>query len=148
MAGFSVLWRVLGMAGWDKYFYCTNCGRPYRESETKLREFVVHPGKRYAYRITVNHCVYCSEPIGQPQNSVGLHVLGFAMFCVAAFYWGFVDSRSDIIMRDLFFVCPMLGGMCIWVNHQQKSKHKPIYDHWVMEHGTDHQKWPGASKSE
>ena len=146
MAGIDALWRVLGMAGWDKYCYCTNCNRPYRESETRAGEFVVtgHTGSG-AHAI---HCVNCNDSIIRPQNPVGLYVLGFAMFCLAAFCFGFVDLRSDKIMRDLVFVCPVLGGLCIWANHQEKSKYKPIYQSWVMQHGTDPDKWPPPAKPE
>jgi hypothetical protein len=94
------------------------------------------------------HCVNCNDSIIRPQNPVGNYVLGFAVFCVAAVALGFVVVMNDAKMRDLFFICLPLGGLCFWVNHQQKSRCKTIYDRWVMQHGTDPDKWPDSSKSE
>ena len=134
------------MAGWDKYCYCTNCSRPYCESETRTGEFVVtqlSDGGVHAI-----HCVSCSDSIIRPQKTIGLLITGIATFCVAAVALGFVVLMNDAKMRDLFFICLPIGGLCLWVNHQQKSRYKTIYDRWVMQHGTDPDKWPAAAKLE
>ena len=134
------------MAGWDKYCYCTNCSRPYRESETRAGEFVVT--QLSGSGVHAIHCVSCNDSIIRPQNSVGLYVLGFALFCVAAVALGFVVIMNDAKMRDLFFICLPLGGLCIWVNRQQKFRYKTIYDRWVIQHGPDPDKWPAPVKPE
>ena len=132
------------MAGWDKYFYCANCSRLYRESETRIGEFVVTDpsgGGNHAA-----HCVHCGDSIIRPQNSISLLIIGFGMFFLAAICLGLVDIRNDAKIRDLVVICPFAGGVCIWVNHHQKFRYKTIYDRWVMQHGTDPEKWPDAPK--
>ena len=133
------------MAGWDKYYYCTNCSRPYRESETRAGEFVVTQPSGYGDHTI--HCVNCIGSMIRPHNAIGLLITGIAMFCVAAVALGFVVLMNDAKMRDLFFICLSLGGVCIWLNQQQKSRYKTIYDRWVIQHGTDPDKWPDAPKA-
>ena len=45
-------------------------------------------------------------------------------------------------------ITTLLGAVYMVSHFWSKSTYSPIYDRWIMEHGTDHQKWPGASKSE
>ena len=132
------------MAGWDKYFYCANCSRLYRESETRIGEFVVTDPSGGGSHAA--HCVHCGDSIIRPQNSIGLLIIGVGLFCVAAICLGLVDIRNDAKIRDLVVICPFAGGVCIWVNHHQKSRYKTIYDRWVMQHGNDPEKWPDAPK--
>ena len=43
-------------------------------------------------------------------------------------------------------IIPVLVFVGLFV--RTKSKCKPIYDRWVMQHGIDPDKWPEASKPE
>ena len=134
------------MAGWDKYYYCTNCSRPYRESETRAGEFVVTQLSGHGAHAI--HCVNCSGSMIRVQKTIGLLIMGIAMFCMAAVALGFAVLMNDAKMQDLLFICLPLGGVCIWLNHQQKSRYKTIYDRWVIQHGPDPDKWPAPVKPE
>ena len=41
----------------------------------------------------------------------------------------------------------LLGALYLYSHFRNKSTYSPIYDRWVMQHGTDPEKWPDATKA-
>ncbi len=153
MAGLCVLWRVLGMATYRAYFYCMVCDRPLRENE--YRSETASTGRE---RGTSYFCRLCNAHAQKP-FSVGAWVGVALMTCVIAPMSvlifidmapvGDVEGVSKNWSRYfLFFVFMAVPLFTFVIGWAKKSECKPIYDRWVMQHGTDHLKWPGASKPE
>ncbi|MDB4705816.1 hypothetical protein OAG10_05115 [Verrucomicrobia bacterium] len=62
----------------------------------------------------------------------------------------FQQSLSVSEMINLPFPTMQLVPILAFIGYfyWKKSKRKPIYDRWVVQHGTDPDKWPGSVKSE
>ena len=71
-------------------------------------------------------------------------------WCIGWALLYFNEGISVSIMIGLPFptieIIPGLVFVGLFV--RTKSKCKPIYDRWVMQHGTDPDKWPDATKAE
>ena len=62
----------------------------------------------------------------------------FLLITLSVLCWVFQDDKKIAVVIGFFALAP--AGF----HQMQKFKHKPIYDRWVMQHGTDPDKWPGA----
>ena len=84
---------------------------------------------------------------GFPLGYVVSWFLVFLGSCIAA--WNYFvrawDHKVTVSMLGTMTLLCLMGLARTW---WQKSKCKPIYDRWVMQHGTDPDKWPDATKSE
>ena len=77
---------------------------------------------------------------------IGMFFLGIvgAVF----YYYGSKSEGLGVTVNGMLLVCSpsmlaLLIFPCFWWH---KLKYKPIYDRWVMQHGTDPDKWPDATK--
>ena len=138
------LWRVLTVIRWTKFFYCTNCMRPYCQSETKTGEFVVTQPNGTGTRAI--YCVNCSKNLVSTRTLVAPLIIGIGALCFTVVCLFFAISTNDIVMWNVVKFCPWFGALFMWLFHREKSTYKPIYDHWVKQHGTDPDKWPDANK--
>jgi len=73
------------------------------------------------------------------QSSFAIAAFGAPLAC-AVIYLGFDDLPLGFLFGIALYFLSIIG--CLW----SAFKYKPIYDRWVMEHGNDPDKWPGASK--
>ena len=59
------------------------------------------------------------------------------------------SAGMDMETLSFFYKCMLLPAfLLLFFHYWKKSKCKPIYDRWVIQHGTEPDKWPGASKLE
>ena len=148
VASFGALWSVLVMGGWTKDYYCTECCRPYHKWKIKKRIHAMPSISGQGDSVyEAIHCVSCSAQVIGRFSILNL-IVGIGSFCMTAVCLGFAVSTNDEKMWRMVKVLPWLGGMFIWGYHRQRSKCKPIYDRWVMQHGTDPDEWPDPSESE
>ena len=142
------------MPDWMSYAYCEKCDRPLRESEYR---FEVTEGDGHGHRIS-HYCRLCDTRGRKPMCVFGFNlwnVIGWSwlVMCIGMVVWHYFLSKPeglDVTVNDmlrscltLLFALPMFAA-----GWWHKSKCKPIYDRWVYQHGTDHDKWQGASKPE
>ena len=69
--------------------------------------------------------------------------------CVGWTIMYFYDAAPSMVIGLPFpaiEIIPVLVFVGLFV--RTKSKCKPIYDRWVMQHGTDPDRWPSATKPE
>ena len=53
----------------------------------------------------------------------------------------------DMEILSFFYKCMLFPAfLCLLFHYWKKSKCKPIYDRWVMQHGPAPDKWPDESK--
>ena len=144
MAGFSVLWRVLGMSDrFLSYYYCTECSRIYRcLMDTKTGQFAatrrggLHVG-HFSY-----HCTSCETAVFQPSD-FKTRVLALLICFIPGLYCLLMPSLVAVVVA----LITGIAGIRMFrssLNFSQKCKH--IYDRWIMQHGTDPDKWPDANK--
>ena len=138
MAGFSVLWRVLGMATYRAYVYCMVCDRPLRENE--YRSETAGSGE---HRSTTYYCGLCNSEARAP-SSVWFVKIALLSIPILVLYAATRNNLADSSLQ-VFGVCFFPLFFLFW-DWRQKSKCKHIYDRWVMQHGTDPDKWPDAPK--
>ena len=64
------------------------------------------------------------------------------------YYFGRQAEGLDVTADEMLQMClfPLLALPAFAVGWWQKSKCKPIYDRWVMQHGTDPEHWPRPSR--
>ena len=148
------MWRDFGFCGvcesmatyWD-YAYCEKCDRPFRTNECRSERTGIGGNRQTNY-----YCRVCESRARDFDKNVMLptHLFMALAWCIGWALLYLNEGISVSIMIGLPFptieIIPGLVFVGLFV--QTKSKCKPIYDRWVMKHGTDHQKWPGASKSE
>ena len=146
MAGFSVLWRVWSMATYWNYAYCEKCDRPFRGNECRSESIGSGNTRR-----TIYYCRVCES---QARDFNKIIILPKNLFIALILCIGFTvvyfQGASPSIMVGVPFpaieIIPVLVFVGLFV--RTKSKCKPIYDRWVMQHGTDPDKWPAPPKSE
>ena len=136
------------MPNYMSYAYCEKCDRPLRQSE--YRSVTTGSGDS---RETSHYCRLCGTRGRKPLSILGFNLLNligwfFTVFviCYASCHyfvrqvWDHDPTAIEFCLMILICLTPFAAGW--W----QKSKCKPIYDRWVMQHGTDPEKWPGAPK--
>ena len=150
MAGFIVLWRVLGMTNWLSCAYCDQCDRPLRWSEYRSdRSFY---GSNGMSEVT-HYCLFCTAIGRKPYVLLGFslwNVLGWFTFVFMSGMWTYYyfeappagerTSPSDWLVG--FLVCVSVSLFWFAIGLWQKFRYKPIYDRWVMQHGKDPANWP------
>ena len=136
------------MASYQAYVYCDKCNQPLRKNEYR------HEFSAVGQRVSVEcYCRICNSIVRKPFNvAVWAFVVLLAFLsalAIAEMLSELNNTVSDSGNKPLFVfavVALPLGysGYGWWKN----SKCKPIYDRWVMQHGTDPDKWPAPPKSE
>ena len=134
------------MATYRAYVYCEECDRPLRENE--YRSETAGSGE---HRGTTYYCRLCNSTARKPFSMagwIGIALLTCGMPAIGAWiidmspvddvgvdsgnYYGYEVTLTLMAAPLAFFI---LGW---W----KKSKCKPIYDRWVMQHGINPDKWP------
>ena len=128
------------MATYRAYAYCKECDRPLRENE--YRSESIDGGK---------YCRLCDSRARDFKKMIILpwHLYMALILCIG-FTFAYFKGANPSIMIGLPFptieIIPVLVFVGLFV--RTKSKCKPIYDRWVMQHGTDPDKWPAPAKPE
>ena len=136
------------MPNWMSYVYCSKCDRPLCENE--YRSETTHSGEG---RETSHYCRLCDTRGRKLHSILGFHiwdVMGWLLVLlgIGGVVWYYFLSKAeglDVTVNDMLqvglvvlFALPMFA-----VGWWQKSKCKPIYDRWIMRHGSDPEHWPG-----
>ena len=146
MARSSVLWRVWSMATYWNYAYCEKCDRPFRENECRSES----TGSGNTQR-TIYYCRVCESRARDFNKAAFLpwNLFMAMVFCIGFTVMYFQGAAPSMIIGLPFpaiEIIPVLVFVGLFV--RTKSKCKPIYDRWVMQHGIDTDKWPEAPKPE
>ena len=126
------------MAAWKKYCYCTNCGRPYFETEIRTGELVWTGDGSYS---PSRHCINCDQTVCQPSPLFSL-LFCIVMMCVSPFVAIFSETPGNwsILVPALFL--SFLGLIGFRAGFKSVRECKSIYDRWVHKHGTNPDDWP------
>ena len=144
----SVFFNVCGsMATYWNYAYCEKCDRPFRGNECRSESIGSGNTQRIIYfcRVCESRARDFNKIIILPKNlfialilCIGFTVMYFQGVSPSNFLIGVPFPAIEVI--------PVLVFVGLFV--RTNSKCKPIYDRWVMQHGTDPENWPDSSKSE
>ena len=130
------------MASWSSYYYCKMCDRPLSSQDY---------GTQGNYTATGNtktvYCRFCASTAEGPGKSRIIAGLVLTTIATPLIYL-LVGNEPLALGIPAPAITILLGAFYIATHFRDKSTYSPIYDRWVMEHGTDHLKWPGASKPE
>ena len=140
------------MATYRAYVYCMVCDRPLREKECRSETVFRRDNSHTTY-----YCMVCNAIARKPFSMaawVGIALLTCAMAAISAWFIDVapvddVEGTSKNWYRYfLFFVLMAIPLFTFVIGWAKKSECKPIYDRWVMQHGTDPDKWPAPAKPE
>ena len=136
------------MASYQAYGYCDKCNQPLRKNEYR------HEFSAVGQRVSVEcYCRICNSIVRKPFNVAVWAFVVLLTFLTALAIAEMLSELNNTVAdsgnKPLFVfavVALPLGysGYGLWKN----SKCKPIYDRWVMQHGTDPDKWPDATQPE
>jgi len=130
---------------WD-YAYCEKCDRPFRGNECRSERTGIGDNRQTSY-----YCRLCDSRACDFKKMVILpwHLFMALILCIG-FTLAYSKGANPSIMIGLPFptieIIPVLVFVGLFV--RTESKCKPIYDRWVMQHGTDPDKWPAPAKPE
>ena len=128
------------------YAYCEKCDRPLLDYQCKTS--VVGVGE---HRRVSRICKFCFASALRPLMILDavppLHC-GVGIISVSALFFLAGDATPSVDGVVAFLLLGLLAAPLLIVGKKQKSKCKPIYDRWVMQHGNDPDKWPDATKPE
>ena len=133
-------------ASWMSYAYCENCERPLR-----IHEFRSETTGRGESEETRYYCRLCDSR-GRKPGMPFFFALCFTVFAIGMvllYFFVVKPKGTEATVGELLELCqvPLLIAISFFAwSYYEKSKYKPIYDRWVMQHGTDPEKWPGAPK--
>ena len=148
-SGVGFLWRDFGsggvywyMASWNSYYYCKMCDRP-----LSSQDYGTQGNYTAAGNTKTVYCRFCAATAEGPGKS--RIIAGLVLITIATpLIYLLVGNEPLALGIPAPAITILLGAFYIATHFRDKSTYSPIYDRWVMEHGTDHQKWPGASKFE
>ena len=127
---------------WD-YAYCEKCDRPFRRNECRSERTDIGDNSKTSY-----YCRVC-ESLARDFNKIIIlpkNLFIALILCIGftvMYFQGVVPSIMVGVPFPAIEIIPVLVFVGLFV--RTKSKCKPIYDRWVMQHGTDPDKWPGLS---
>ena len=130
---------------WD-YAYCEKCDRPFRRNDCRSERTDIGDNSKTSY-----YCRVC-ESLAHDFNKLIIlpKNLFVALILCIGFTFAYSYGSTPSIMIGLPFptieIIPVLVFVGLFV--RTKSKCKPIYDRWVMQHGTDPDKWPAPAEPE
>ena len=136
------------MASYRAYVYCDKCNQPLRKNEYRREVSSTGQGVSVAY-----YCRICNSLARKPFSVAVWAFVVLLTFLTALAIAEMLPELNNTVAdsgnKPLFVfavVALPLGysGYGLWKN----SKCKPIYDRWVMQHGTDPDKWPDATQPE
>ena len=141
------------MPNWMSYAYCERCDRPLRENE--YRSVTTGSGDSQQ---TSHYCRLCDTRGRKLHSILGFYIwdiMGWSwvVMGIGGVVWYYFLSKAeglDVTAIDMLYMCsvPLFALPMLAVGWWQKSKCKPIYDRWVMQHGNDPDKWPDATQPE
>jgi len=135
------------MASYTAYVYCDKCDRPLRKNEYRME--VLPSGRNIS--ITY-YCKLCGSNArgfdcvaGIPGSLMAIVGLLLVPPFLAFFYEP--GAGMDMEILSFFYKCmPFPAFLFLLFHYWKKSKCKPIYDRWVMQHGLDPENWPDESR--
>ena len=133
------------MAIYWNYAYCEKCDRPFRRNECRSES--IGSGKT---RRTIYYCRVCES---QARDFNKIIILPKNLFialilCIGFTVVYFQGASPSIMVGVPFPAIEIIAGLVfVGLFVRTKSKCKPIYERWVMRHGTDPDKWPDAPKA-
>ena len=135
---------------WSDYNYCKECSRPLRDFECRVVSSTSGEGRTTFYCQRCNRvvrpicCFFGYEAFSLIGFSVTVLMLGLVIF--AAVHMSINGKEITQSDRREILVAMLLGLPWIGVGCLYRLTCKPIYDRWVMQHGTDPDKWPELTK--
>ena len=132
------------MGKYTDYAYCSKCDKPLRAHEF-----------RFAYEsngLNSYSCQLCGSNARGFNCIAGIpgNLMMIAMLLLMPPFLAFAIEPSAVVDMEflsIFYMAVLFPAFLFLLMHYWvKSKCKPIYDRWVMQYGTDPDKWPGASK--
>ena len=136
------------MPNWMSYVYCTKCDRPLRIHESRSETNGGGDSQQ-----TSHYCRLCDTRGRKPMSIFGFNlwnVIGCSVVVmwIGIVVWYYFLSKAeglDVTVNDMLqlFLALLLALPLFAVGWWQKSKCKPIYDRWIMRHGSDPEHWPG-----
>ena len=130
------------MASWSSYYYCKMCDRPLSSQDYGTQGNFTSSGN-----IKTVYCRFSASTAEGPGKSSIIRGLVLITIGTPLIYL-LVGTNPLFSGIPAPVITTLLGAVYMVSHFWSKSTYSPIYDRWIMEHGTDHQKWPGASKSE
>ena len=131
------------MHNWTSYAYCARCDRPLRENEYRIRR---SEGTTFCF------CRLCNSRARKPYSliqAIGQVTLELIVLGVPCIYWLKSTGIEPAKIRTVVFLITLYLMLAHFVQGWwQKSKCKPIYDRWVMQHGTYPDNWPNHCSGE
>ena len=119
------------MASWNSYCYCKLCDRP-----LSTHDYGKSLGKKTTY---CRFCASTAEATGKSRIILGLVLITIATPLI----YLQVGNKPLLLGIPAPVTTILVGAYCIATHFRDKSTYSPIYDRWVMKHGTDPDKWPG-----
>jgi len=93
------------------------------------------------------YCRFCASTAEEAGKS--RIILGLVLITIATPLIYLLVGNKPLLLGIRAPVTTILfGAFYIATHFRDKSTYSPIYDRWVMEHGTDPDKWPDATKPE
>ena len=131
------------MASWSSYYYCKMCDRPLSSQDYGTQGNYTAAGNTKT--VYCRFCAATAEGTGKFRI-----ILGFVFIFIATPFSYLMTGITPIFLGLIPapVLTMLIGAFYVVMHFRSKSSCSPIYDRWVMEHGTDHLKWPGASKPE
>ena len=132
MALLGDLWRLISMAGWCNYIYCSECDRPFLNTKRRVVKFIPWDNKGSAF----SHCLYCGFSFESlsPKfwRNVSVPALGISS---VAFAIALSTNNPDAWAFGLLSAAPLFPFF------RMRKRCKPIYDRWIEKHGSDPGGW-------
>lgn len=132
MALLGDLWRLISMAGWCNYIYCSECDRPFLNTKRRVVKFITWDNKGSAF----SHCLYCGFSFESlsPKfwRNVSVPALGISS---VAFAIALSTNNPDAWAFGLLSAAPLFPFF------RMRKRCKPIYDRWIEKHGSDPGGW-------
>ena len=130
------------MASWSSYYYCKMCDRPLSSQDYGTQGNYTAAGNTKT--VYCRFCASTAEGAGKYPMIAGLVL---AIIATPLIYL-LVGNEPLVLGIPAPVTTILLGALYLYIHFWNKSTYSPIYDRWVMQHGIDPEKWPGASKSE
>lgn len=138
MALWGGSWRLISMAKWCNYIYCSECDRPFLKTKRRIVTFRTTDNKSSAF----SHCLYCGLSFASLSptfwRNVSLPALGVSS---VAFAIALSTNNPDAWAFGLLSAAPLFPFF------RMRKRCKPIYDRWIEKHGSDPSGWNVISEA-
>ncbi len=133
------------MDNWRSHMYCLECKRPFVESTEKQVEVLTQGGIK---EMTVYNCIQCDRRLRLGSGFTLARFLAFASIVLSLVTFPIALQANERDWWIGFGLAIVLAVTLTCVYLELLMRCKPIYDRWVMQHGTDPDKWPAPAKPE